>query len=45
MKTNSISKITALYCRFAYSDTPELIEEQEMLLYNFAVDHGFTNIK
>ena len=40
-----MEKITALYCRFAYSDTPELIEEQEMLLYNFAVDHGFTNIK
>ena len=40
-----MEKITALYCRFAYSDTPELIEEQEMLLYNFAMDHGFTNIK
>lgn len=40
-----MEKITALYCRFAYSDTPELIEELEMLLYNFAMDHGFTNIK
>ena len=40
-----MEKITALYCRFAYNYTPEILEEQEMLLYNVAVNHGFTNIK
>jgi len=40
-----MEKITALYCRFAYSDTPDVIDEQEALLYNFAVEKGFTNIK
>ena len=40
-----MEKITALYCRFAYNDTPEAIEAQETLLYNFAVSHGFSNIK
>ena len=40
-----MEKITALYCRFAYNDTQDEIEAQETLLYNFAMEKGFTNIK
>ena len=40
-----MEKITALYCRFAYNDTPDVIDAQEAFLYNFAIEKGFTNIK
>lgn len=40
-----MEKFTALYCRFAYSDTPEAMEQQEQIVYQFAVTHGFANLK
>ena len=40
-----MDKITALYCRFAYGDVPEIIEEQKALLLQTACDNGLSNTR
>lgn len=40
-----MDKITALYCRFAYGDVPEIIEEQKSLLQKAAEENGLTNTR
>ena len=40
-----MDKITALYCRFAYGDVPEIIDEQKALLLQAASDNGLSNTR
>ena len=44
-EVSDMEKITALYCRFAYSDNPEVIEQQKQHLTDFARENGFSNLK
>ena len=37
-----MDKITALYCRFAYGDVPEIIEGQKALLLQTACNNGLS---
>ena len=39
-----MDKITALYCRFAYGDVPEIIEGQKALLLQTACNNGLSLI-
>ena len=40
-----MEKFTALYCRFAYGDVSEMIEEQKNLLLKAAEDNGLSNTR
>lgn len=39
------NKITALYCRFAYGDSEEIMEEQKNEIAEFAKANGYENCK